>query len=156
MLRVLSAFLLLQVAIRVWLRVKPQPIPLGWSWLLENGWCKLYRNPERTAELCNLKRFETVPELGCGSGMFTHALAGQCAHLVTSNLQERYLEQTRIRTRGVKNLEYLRADVSKIPLPDASVDVVLLISTLTEVLKPVDALLECKRILKPGGRIVVS
>ena len=35
-------------------------------------------------------------------------------------------------------------------------DVVLLISTLTEVPKPVDALLECKRILKPGGRIVVS
>ena len=97
-----------------------------------------------------------MPELGCGSGMFTRALATQCAHLVTSNLQERYLEQTRIRTRGVKNLEYLRADVSKIPLSDTSVDVVLLISTLTEVLKPVDALLECKRILKPGRRIVVS
>ena len=35
-------------------------------------------------------------------------------------------------------------------------DVVLLISTLTEVPKPVDVLLECKRIPKPGGRIVVS
>jgi ubiquinone/menaquinone biosynthesis C-methylase UbiE len=156
MLRVLSAFLLFQVVIRVWLRVKPQPIPFGWSWLLENPWRQIYRNPQQTSALCNLKSTDTVLELGCGSGLFTRALATQCAHLITSDLQERYLEQTRLQTRGVKNIEYLCADALSIPLSDASVDVVLLISTLTEVAKPVDALLECKRVLKPGGRIVVS
>ena len=148
--------MLFQVAIRVWFRLKPQPIPFGWSWLLENPWRKFYRNPEQTAALCGLGSTDTVLELGCGSGLFTRALAGHCARLIASDVQERYLEQTRERTLGVHNLEYLRADASHIPLPDASVDVVLLISTLTEVPRPVDALLECKRVLKPGGRIVVS
>jgi len=156
MLRALSALVLFQVALRVWFRLKPQPIPFGWSWLLENPWRRVYRNPARTAVLCSLKSTDTVLELGCGSGLFTRALAAQCGRLIASDLQESYLEQTREQTRGIQNLEYLRADASHIPLPGASVDVVLLISTLTEVPQPVDALLECKRLLKPGGRIVVS
>lgn len=156
MLRVLGVVSLFQVGIRLWLRIRPQPIPFGWSWLLENPWRRLYRAPERTAVLCELLPTDTVLELGCGSGLFTRELAARCVRLIASDLQPEYLEQTRERTEDAGNIEYLCADALHLPLRSASVDVVVLISMLTEIPRPVGALLECRRVLRPGGRIVIS
>ena len=161
MLRVLGAFALFQVGLRLWLRIRPGPIPFGWSWLLENPWRRAYRVPERTAALCGLLATDTVLELGCGSGLFTRELAARCARLIASDLNPNYLQQTRERTevsgnRNAGNIEYLRADALHLPLRSASIDVVVLISLLSEIPRPVGALLKCKRVLRPGGRIVVS
>ncbi len=149
-------FVLFQLGIRVWFRLRPQPIPHGWSWLLENPWRRVYRDPERTADACQLRATDTVLELGCGSGLFTRALAGRCARLIASDLSQAYLNETAVKTRDLTNLELLLADATALPLPDSSVDAVVLISALTEVPEPVKALLECRRVLRPGGRVVVS
>ncbi len=147
---------LFQLGLRLWLRLRPQPIPYGWSWLLENPWRRVYRDPRRTAGYCGLKPTDTVLELGCGSGMLTAALAARCAKLTASDLHPDYLEQTRDRTREVSNVRYLLADACHLPIQTGTLDVVVLIATLTEVPRPVGALLECRRVLKPGGRIVIS
>jgi ubiquinone/menaquinone biosynthesis C-methylase UbiE len=156
MLRLLGAFALFQIGVRLWLRLRPRPIPFGWAWLLENPWRRAYRAPGRTAEQCGLLPTDTVLELGCGSGLFTRELAARCARLIASDLSSQYLDQTRERTEGARNVEYLCADALHLPLPSAGVDVVVLISMLTEIPQPVEALLECRRVLRPGGRIVVS
>ncbi|WP_407571262.1 class I SAM-dependent methyltransferase [Deinococcus altitudinis] len=156
MLRVLGAFALWQIGLRLWLRIRPGPIPFGWSWLLENPWRRVYRSPERTATLCGLLPTDTVLELGCGSGLFTRELAARCARLIASDLNPKYLRQTRERSGNAGNIDYLCADARRLPLRSASVDVVVLISTLSEIPRPVAALLECRRVLKPGGRIVIS
>jgi ubiquinone/menaquinone biosynthesis C-methylase UbiE len=152
----LAAFIVFQIGIRVFLRLRPQPIPYGWSWLLENPWRRRYRNPERTAARCELKPTDTVLELGCGSGLFTRALAARCARLIAADIEPQYVAETKAKTVGITNIEYLRADAAILPLPANSVDVIVLISTLPEVPDPVRALRECSRVLKPGGRIVVS
>lgn len=155
-LKALGAFALFQLGLRLWLRLRPQAIPYGWSWLLENPWRRVYRDPGRTAGHCELKPTDTVLELGCGSGLLTGALASRCAELIASDLSPDYLAQTRERTREVTNVRYLLADAPGLPLADATLDVVVLIATLTEVPRPTEALLECRRVLKPGGRIVIS
>lgn len=155
-LRALGAVALFQLGLRIWLRLRPQPIPYGWSWLLENPWRRVYRDPQRTAGHCGLKPTDIVLELGCGSGMLTGALAARCAKLIASDLHPDYLEQTRARTQGATNVRYLLADAHDLPLETATLDVVVLIATLTEVPRPAEALLECRRVLKPGGRIVIS
>jgi ubiquinone/menaquinone biosynthesis C-methylase UbiE len=152
----LAAFVLFQIGIRMFLRLRPQPIPYGWSWLLENPWRRQYRDPERTADRCGLQSTDTVLELGCGSGLFTRALAARCARLIAADIEPRYVAETKTKTADLTNLEYLRVDAAILPLPAGSVDVIVLISTLTEVPDPVRALRECGRVLKPGGRIVVS
>jgi SAM-dependent methyltransferase len=152
----LAAFVLFQVGIRVFLRLRPQPIPYGWSWLLENPWRRRYRHPERTVERLGLKPTDTVLELGCGSGLFTRAIAACCAHLIAADIEPQYLAETKAKSAGVTNLEYLRSDAAILPLESDSVDVIVLISTLPEVPDPVRALRECLRVLKPQGRIVVS
>ena len=151
-----TAFVLFQIGIRVLFRLRPQPIPFGWSWLLENPWRRRYRDPEHTAARCNLKRTDTVLELGCGSGLFTPALAARAGRLIAADIEPQYVAQTRANTAGIGNLEYLRADASILPLAAGSVDVIVLISTLPEIPDPVRALRECARVLKQGGRIVIS
>ena len=51
-------------------------------------------------------------------------------------------------------VEYLGLSGETIPLPDASVDTVLLTYTLCSIADPVRALAEMRRVLKPDGRLL--
>jgi ubiquinone/menaquinone biosynthesis C-methylase UbiE len=149
------ALIVFQIVIRVWLRYKPQAIPFGWTWLLENPWRKHYRNIERTADQCLIKPSDTVLEIGCGSGLFTRALAKRCAKLIVQDLEPRYLAQARSKTSDLSHLEFLAVNVCELELYQVA-DVIVLISVLPEIPNPVQALEKCVTALKPGGHIVIS
>jgi SAM-dependent methyltransferase len=154
----IDAFLALvafQILIRVWFRIFPQPIPYGWTWLLENPWRKSYRNPERTADQCGIKPSDTVLEIGCGSGLFTRALATRCAKLIVQDIEPRYVEETKAKTKDLTHLEFISTDVYKLGL-NAVADVIVLISVLPEIPNPVLALEACVKALKPDGHIIIS
>ncbi|CAM3526234.1 class I SAM-dependent methyltransferase [Deinococcus frigens] len=152
----LAAFTIAQLGLRLWVRSKPRPIPYGWAWLLENPWRRRYRDPVRLAGACGLRSSDHVLEVGCGSGLFTPALAGRCAHLTALDIEARYLAQTAARTAGLPNVTLLHGDLLALPILAASMDAAVLISVLTEVPAPVEALRECVRVLRPGGRIMVG
>ncbi len=151
----LLVFVVFQIVIRVWLRLRPRAIPFGWSWLLENPWRKSYRDPERVAEHCGIRPTDTVLEIGCGSGLFTRSLATRCAKLITNDLEPRYLAQTRARLSDLGHIEYLAGDARHLQLEGVA-DVIVLISVLPEIPEPLLALEACKLALKPGGRIVIG
>ena len=48
------------------------------------------------------------------------------------------------------------ADASRLPLPDASIDVVLLLEVLEHLRLPAQALSEIARVLRPGGQLLVT
>ncbi|WP_309569561.1 class I SAM-dependent methyltransferase [Deinococcus sp.] len=152
----LGGLTLAYLGLRVWVRLRPQPIPYGWAWLLENPWRRRYRDPQKLADACALRTTDTVLEAGCGSGLFTPALAARCAHLTVLDIEPRYLAQTAARTASLPNVTVMRGDLAALPVRDASVDVVVLVSVLTELPRPVDALRGCVRALRPGGRIVIG
>jgi ubiquinone/menaquinone biosynthesis C-methylase UbiE len=148
-------FIAFQIGIRVWFRLRPQAIPYGWTWLLENPVRQLYRNPERTAEQCGIRPTDTVLEIGCGSGLFTRALAKRCAKLISQDLEPRYLNDARAKTTDLTHIEFLSVDACKLELEQVA-DVIVLISVLPEIPEPVRALKACVRALKPGGHIIIS
>ncbi|WP_412027176.1 class I SAM-dependent methyltransferase [Deinococcus yunweiensis] len=153
---VLGGLTLAYLGLRVWVRARPRPIPYGWAWLLENPWRRHYRHPERLAAACDLSPVDHVLEAGCGSGLFTPALAARCARLTALDADPRYLALTARQTADLANVTVQHGDLAALPLPDASVDAVVLVSVLTEVPRPVDALRECVRVLRPGGRVVIG
>ena len=151
----LLVFVVFQIIIRVWLRLRPRAIPFGWSWLLENPWRKSYRDPERVAEHCGIRPTDTVLEIGCGSGLFTRSLATRCAKLIANDLEPRYLAQTRAKLSDLSHIEYLVGDARDLRLEDVA-DVIVLISVLPEIPEPLLALEACKLALKTDGRIVIG
>jgi ArsR family transcriptional regulator len=57
--------------------------------------------------------------------------------------------------RRVKNVEWKRGEIEKLPLKDASVDVALLSHSLHHATDPSLALAEAARVVRPGGRVLV-
>ena len=57
--------------------------------------------------------------------------------------------------RNPADAEVVMGDMLSIPLDDNSVDIVLLFQAITDVPNPVDALREVKRVLRPGGQLLI-
>jgi ubiquinone/menaquinone biosynthesis C-methylase UbiE len=105
---------------------------------------------------------QRIADVGCGLGG-TLALLDQTysgLDLVGVNIDARQLERARTnlnpRDGGGSRVELLLGDACELPLESASVDVVLSIECIFHFASRERYFREVKRVLKPGGRLVVS
>lgn len=93
-------------------------------------------------------------DIGAGPGTITDDLAGLVGWVVATEIDEATLATTR---SGVSrdNVECAVADVHNLPFADASFDVVHAHQVLQHVADPVRALIEMRRVCRPGGYIAV-
>ncbi|NOX54102.1 MAG: methyltransferase domain-containing protein [Planctomycetes bacterium] len=109
----------------------------------------------------DLKPGEVVVDLGCGGGidcLLAARLVGPKGKVIGVDMSEKALATARknLKELGLKNVEFRRGRLEKLPLPDASVDVA--ISNCVGIVMRGDAavLSEAARVLKPGGRLVTT
>ena len=96
-------------------------------------------------------------DLGIGDGMLTLMLS-EVAHSVTAvDISPEMLAQLRARAskQGITNIETVEGEIEDLPLPDGSFDVAVLSQALHHAVHPERALAEARRILVPGGRLLV-
>ncbi len=63
--------------------------------------------------------------------------------------------QNKAAKAGVKNIEFLQSDGTKIELEDGLVDLILLVTVFHEVGESQKVLAEFRRILKPAGKLAI-
>ncbi len=66
------------------------------------------------------------------------------------------LARERAQEQGIANVEFKQLQLEWIDLPTASVDVVLCRWAVMLIIDPAAALRECRRVLKPGGRLALA
>ncbi len=96
-------------------------------------------------------------DLGIGDGLLTLMLAEVAERVTAVDLSPRMLDQlsARARAAGLDNIEAVEGDIEALPLPDQSHDFAILSQALHHAEHPLEALREARRILVPGGRVLV-
>jgi ubiquinone/menaquinone biosynthesis C-methylase UbiE len=97
---------------------------------------------------------ERVLDVGCGEGWFAGELARAGASVVGVDVAEEPLRRARERDRKL-DLRLIDAD-GPWPLQDASVDAVWAGETIEHVADTAGWLSEVRRVLRPGGRLLLS
>lgn len=99
----------------------------------------------------------TIADLGAGEATVSLLLARGAKRVIAVDSSRKMVEYgtQAARANAVTNFEYRHGDLESLPLAEGEVEVALLHQSLHHALHPDRALREARRILKPGGRVVV-
>jgi ubiquinone/menaquinone biosynthesis C-methylase UbiE len=102
-------------------------------------------------------RGKSVVDVGCGDGSLVRALAAEGALALGLEISKAQLAKA-LQGEPVEGADFLAGQAEHLPLPDASMDVVVLFNSLHHVERhKMDAALEeGSRVLKPGGLLYVA
>jgi arsenite methyltransferase len=111
--------------------------------------------------LAHLQEGQTVLDLGSGGGidvLLSARRVGPSGKAYGLDMTDEMLALARENQRqaGVENVEFLKGDIEAIPLPDASVDVIISNCVINLASDKRKVIAEAFRVLRPGGRFAVS
>lgn len=157
----MGAAIALKMLASIAIQLRPTPTPIAVSWLLTSRWRRWYRNPTRTLDLIGLEPGMRVLELGAGTGLFSteaRRRLGVSGKLICCDLQRGMLRalQQQVHTAGLTDVHLQAATAEQLPLADSCIDLVFAIAVLPMLYDKNAALVEIRRVLRPGGVLAVS
>jgi len=111
---------------------------------------------EKALALAGVKAGKTAADLGAGTGFVTQALLEAGLTVFAVDQSPAMLAELGRKFGPTRRLTALEGSAERLPLPDASVDFAFANMFLHHVDDPRAAIAEMARILRPGGRLVVT
>jgi ubiquinone/menaquinone biosynthesis C-methylase UbiE len=155
------------LAAGLWWRKNPSACPYGQRFWVEAPHPIVTR--ERLRSILRPASGERILEIGPGTGYYTLDMAewvgaghdgptGGSGTVEIFDLQQEFLDHVMrlAAKREVTNIVPTQGDATALPYEDGSMDAVVLTAVLGEIPDPGAALREIRRVLKPGGRLVVG
>lgn len=124
--------------------------PQYWSQHFEPWFLPMYY---RVLEQIRLNEDHLVLDAGCGSGLFSHLAINTGAEVIGIDAAPGLLEIARQRN---PHNNFLEEDLESMPFTDDSFDYVVGFNSFQYAGNFENALKEAKRVLKPGGRLVIA
>lgn len=122
-----------------------------------------FSEPDKNVKQFRIKEGDVVADLGAGSGFYSLAIAkavGERGKVYAVEVQKELMQHVKNSAQKDKlfNIEVMWGDVEEVEgtkLRTESVDIVLLSNILFQVEDKQGLINESKRILKPGGRVLI-
>ena len=157
--RALLGGIAIWVGLRVWAAVRPSAYPYFARAFLDLPRPLITRR--RLLDALAPRPGERILELGPGTGYYTVPVVerlGPEGTLEILDVRQSFLEHAleRARRSGHRNLIATLGDGGSLPYSDSSFDAAYLVTVLGEIPDPSAALSELRRVLKPGGRVVIG
>ena len=96
-------------------------------------------------------------DIGCGRGQILKLLASRATRAIGVDIDEkaRELARAELMIAGVPGCSLRKGDMYRLPFDDHEFDTIILDDVLANAEHPVRALHESRRLLKPGGRVML-
>jgi SAM-dependent methyltransferase len=97
-----------------------------------------------------------VLDAACGEGYGSMLLAGTAATVVGIDIDPTAIGHATARYAERANLGFIQGSCAALPLPDASVDLIVSFETIEHLTEQEAMLAEFRRVLTPGGALIIS
>ncbi|MFQ5944011.1 MAG: class I SAM-dependent methyltransferase [Anaerolineales bacterium] len=111
---------------------------------------------EKALAAAGVKAGESAADIGAGSGFLSEALLREGLHVIAVDQSEAMLNMMRRKFSAAGSIDYRAGEASSLPIADEAVDHAFANMYLHHVESPPVAIKEMARILKPGGKLVIT
>jgi ubiquinone/menaquinone biosynthesis C-methylase UbiE len=111
---------------------------------------------ERAMSVAQVESGKVAADIGAGSGFITEGLIRAGVRVIAVDESEAMLHEMRGKFSHSDEVEYRVGDGSRLPIADAELDYVFANMYLHHVQTPLEAIKEMVRVLRPGGRLVIT
>lgn len=97
-----------------------------------------------------------IMDAGCGFGRLFPAYKDLAESFYLLDYADNMLEQAKVNCETEKNIDFIRGELTKIPVEDKSCDCILSVRTVHHLEDPSLFFNEISRVLKPGGHLLID